>query len=345
MLTAICATKASETVDTIVSLNGFNVRAVVENDTIVPKGLYLFDTDLLESENGKLYNFIEETLWSQINGDSDENSEKLILKRGSLDDFKQITPMCRPEINSFNSRLLGVVWNNDGKQVAVVLPVSYDTVFRGSRADIENKLITKLKGESVKIKRLPFEIDTEAFEQVSDTVYMLPGQAYQNRLINKNTYYFVDTDTLGNVTDVRPIFSIDLPLESMGNLFILPGSPFGKHDIHLRILKHEYGDIEDVEVDLEQLVNILELEGCEPFWGVEKFENGELQGALLFPNMALGYVHVFTVMCNPEEVIANEAPIRARTSLYVPVNNIDEKFYPEVQIQNPERPKYEIHID
>lgn len=92
---------------------------------------------------------------------------------------------------------------------------------------------------------------------------------------------------------------------------------------------------------MDRFLAYCEEEGCVPFWGVEKFHNGKLEGALFIYNQDQGYDHVLKIDCIPQEVIEGKGSITARASLFVPTNNVNNLFQPYIKKTDKERIRYD----
>lgn len=342
---AICVKAQSAPRDTIIDLEGYRVYATLDGDTLRAVALNLFRDEVKTVANKGLTERIEESLWAQIQGVDEPSAKRAVLKSGTYEDLKAINPEITPAIGNFDGKMFSAAWNVDGKYIVVMLPVSYEAVYRGNRAEIENQFIHRVKNADVKALKLYEVVDTNALQPYGDELNVLPGGWYQNKKITRDAYFTAEIDTVTGAVSIAPVHDVRYPVESIANMFVCPTEDVVDRHIVLRVLKHEYGDNEDVETTVGSLLAVCAEEGAIPYWGFEKYEDGQLQGAVIVPNASLGYTHVLTVMCNPLEVIEKGAPIKARTSLYVPVNNIDNLFGPDVKIVNPERPKYEIHVD
>lgn len=208
-----------------------------------------------------------------------------------------------------------------------------DTTQAGSRTEIENDFITRAKESNS--ERRPFgEINHENLVAYGDDLYILPGESYQNKNINRNAYF-------KNDEQIIPVWTTEHPLESISDLFIFPSSAYSNPQVEITVLKHEYGEKETFSVPLSHLLATAEEDGCVPFWGVEKYENGILEGALFLYNRKKGYDHVLKIECKPVEVINNNAAIKARASLFIPTNNVKDLFAPYIKKSEEEKIKYD----
>lgn len=318
--------------DTIVDINGYAVHIIKDNSRIKHIGLNLFSDEMKKSVDKDFLNYIEEALLAKSLKIDDELYDKLVISKGTICDFKSLTPESACTVNTLNSKSMSVEWAKDNKKISVSIPIGYDTSSSGNRSDIENGFISRLS--SFKGRRLEFAtLDKELLEPYGDDMFIYPGATYQSKDVTRNTYF--------NSKDINPVWDAGLPLESMANLFIFPSDKYGDTKVNLTILKHEYGEKESVTISLNQLLSVCEDDGCVPYWGVEKYENGILDGALFLYNQQKGYDHVLKIECNPIAVISSKADIKARASLFIPTNNVQNLYSPYVKKTEKEKIKYD----
>lgn len=306
--------------DTIVDCNGYSVRIVKNNGQLKTLGLSLFSDNMKENSDKEVLCFIESALLAQTQGILNAPFNKVILKSGNFAVFKQIGPATDCSISAVNSKSMVVKWKVSGKKVCVALPLGYDVAKNGNRTIIENNLITKLKTGGVS-QRLYEDLDTLQLEPYKANLYICPGDTYLNKDITSNIFLNFN----GTLT---PVWSTEYPLESIADMFLYPSSIYEDSKIEVKVLKHEYGESETFTIPMSYLWSAAESDGCTPYWGVESFENGKLKGALFLFNRHQGYDHVLSIECNPGEVIAGNGTIKARASLYIPTNNVDNLFQP-----------------
>lgn len=318
--------------DTILDIKGYSVHFVKEHGLIEHIGLNLFSDDVKKTADKDLLNFIEEALLAKGLNMNDDLYDRLVIKKGTVSDFKHLTSQSDYSILTHNSKSLTIEWNRDDKIISVILPTNYDTLNSGSRVDIENSFISRLK--SSKGVRTPFEpIDTLKLEPYGKDKFIYPGTSYQNKNITRNVYF--------NSADMSPVWDESLPLESIANLFIFPSKEYEDTKINLTILKHEYGEKECFPIYLNQFLSTCEREGCVPYWGIEKYDNDLLEGALFLYNHHKGYDHVIKIECKPAEVINNHGEIKARASLFIPTNNVLNLYSPYVKKTEDKKIKYD----
>lgn len=316
--------------DTILSVDGYSVRLIRANGEDVFSGLNLFSQEMKESVDKDLLGRIEADLYKIILLKSNAKDVVTKIVKGKLTDFKSITPESPCIVKTSNAKNMIVEWSINGKAIEVTIPISYETAKGNNRNDTENLLIKKIKQSDG--KRISFQIDKTNLESYGENLFVLPGGSYQNKEITRNIY--LDSE-------LEPIWDNKYPNESLANIFIFPSDKYCDIQMDLTVLKHEYGEKETVTIPVLNVLSEMENEGCVSYWGVERRKNGILEGALFFYNPIQGYDHVLKIECNPEDVINGNGKIKARASLYIPTNNVDNLNTPYLKKSEEERIKYE----
>lgn len=321
--------------DTVLTVDGYAVRVVKNEGKVTHIGLNLFSGELKNSIGRSLLDYIEEALLAKSQGIRDDYYKKVAVTNGSVTDFRELPADTPCQINTRNSRTMEFEWTSGAKRISVTVPVSYDTGMSGSRSDIENGLIGRVRKSDG--KRHSFgPVDTTRLEAYGEELFIYPGAIYQTKGITRNVYFESDENDV-----ISPVWNTAYPLESMANAFLFPAEKYGDIMLNLTVLKHEYGEKETLTVPLNRFLAACEDDGCVAYWGVEKYENGLLKGALFLYNQGRGYDHVFRIECNPAEVIAGGAEIKARGGLFIPTNNVNKLFAPYVKKTEKEKIKYE----
>lgn len=281
--------------------------------------LNLFSDEMKEIVGRGMLEYIERTSYEIVRKGNVGESELLILK-GSVADLKKIGPDTPVTVNTYGSNQMRVIWTLGGKEVMVAVPIGYDKVYQGTRSEIESRFIADVK--SGETGRRPFrEIDRDELELYGDSLHILTGDYYQNRAVNRNLY-LMPGETLS------PVWNASYPQESIADLILYPSSAYGNVELELKVSRHDYGKTETLTVPLYNLLAAAESAGCTPYWGVEKFADGKLQGALFLYNPQQGYDHVVRLEMEPEAVITGTGKIRGRASLFIPTNNVDDLYQP-----------------
>ena len=300
--------------DTVVPFKGYSIKVKQQKDSVVHLGLNLFNPDWKQAIDADLLDYIERDLLLQVTSEKARDDSMIEFRVGNLGDMKQIDPTTPCNITTLDSSILSVEWTLDnGRHILISTPISYDILRGGSRAEIEEAFISQLKKSNLR-RNVDIEIDSSSLQPYGEAEYILPGPSYINNQITRNIYLNSDKDS-------SLIWDANHPLESINNLFIC-GAGDGNHDVDLTVVKHDYGEKEQIKTGIENLIALAEIEGCEPYWGIETNENGKITGSLFLYNPGQGYDHVVKIECVPEEVISGEGTIIARAYLYIPSNNV-----------------------
>ena len=323
----------TQTCDTVVNVGGYPVRVIKQNNTLRHLGLNLFADEAKKSADPELLNFIESALLIKSQNIETDNSEKRSLIQGRLTDFRNINPGVPCRINTIDNKTMTVEWSLNGKRVSVSIPIGYDTAHSGTRGEIEDQFISKVKGP--RLERIPFkEIDNGDLEPKDDEIYVVHDGTYLNKEISRDTYFHDGYEPV-------PVWDAAFPLESFANLILYPSELYGDKNLQVSVLKHEYGEKEMFTTRLDQFIAACEQDGCLPFWGVEKFENGTLEGVIFLYNEKKAYDHVLKITCTPEDVINGNGTIQARASLFIPTNNVHNLYAPYVKKSESEKINFE----
>lgn len=306
--------------DTIVTYEDYNIHIVKQNDRLYHVGLNLFSDDVKRSMGKDIFNRLETELLELgfANGNRD-GSIKLVS--GKLRDLKKISPQTPHSITNSNSKDLLVEWETEDGSVIVSMPINYQTIKGGSRSDIEMSFIESVKKYN-NSRNASFDLETA--EPYGDDMYIIPGYSYQKKDITRNIYLTTDSA-------INPIWDSKFPSESIANMFICPNDLYKDIELNVTVLKHEYGEKEIFSVPLSQFLAYCEDEGCISFWGVEKFQDGKIEGALFLYNQSQGYDHVLKIDCVPQDIIEGNGSVTARASLFIPTNNVNNLFQPYVK--------------
>lgn len=296
------------------SLNAQDVRG---------KGV-LFSDELKNTIDKELLDRFETEIFKLCNGGIAISESPVKIIEGSVDDFKSLTPATTCVIRDIYDKEIVAEWTLDnGKKLKVAMPVSYQIAKGGSRSEIENRLIEKLKsGDMCQVPsakwRVPSEreINLKKLKPYGEDKYILPGESYlKEGLITRNMYFENDQTT--------PIWNRNDTIESIANLMLFTSDVYGDVVVELTVMKHEYGEKETLDVPLNTLLSVFEEDGCTPFWGIEKINGNNVEGALFFVNRKQGYNHLVRVNLDFDKLFSGQGEIKSRASLYVPINNVD----------------------
>ncbi|MCH5318645.1 MAG: hypothetical protein J1E38_02920 [Paramuribaculum sp.] len=318
--------------DTILTVDGFNIRVVKKAGDPKHIGLDLFSDQMKNDADAEMLNYIEAALAVKARDIALDGYENVKITTGKIDDLRKLSPDLPCSISNRDGKELQISWLTDDVAFKVVVPVSYDLAKGGSRADIENRFISSVKKARGQKPKSPV-IESHNLQAYGDSLEMLQGSSYQRRAINRNLYFNVDTL-------MSPVWDANHPVESIANLFLNPSDIYGNVAMDVRFVKHEYGEQETLTTDVNSFLAAAEQDGCTPYWGLERFENGKLQGALFLYNWSQGYDHVLKIELVPEDIIAGRGTVKARASLYIPSNNVKNLFEP--YISSDHKPQFTV---
>ena len=324
--------QVKDVADTVLIYRGYPVRIVQEKDSITHIGLNLFNHELKNAGNEDLLNFIERDLFFQVVSEGKKDDSAIEFKMGSLPAMKKITTETPCNISIQDGSTLWLNWVlSDGSNIIVTAPISYDLILGGTRSEIEKAFISQLR-ESHTRKGGDTNINIADLQPYGESEYVMAGETYINPQITRNKYLYGGKEP-------SLIWDASHPAESLSNLFIC-GAGKGDTSLDLTIIKHNYGDQEQVETSVENLLAVAEEEGCRPFWGLESFDDGIIKGSLFLYNPVQGYDHVLKIECVPEEIIEGNGKIIAKAYLYIPSNNVSNLNEPYRVKSEDEKIKY-----
>lgn len=292
--------------------------------------------------------YVEHAYSAYLTGDKETlgRYDNIEFLSGSWNSMKQVNDSTPCTIEMLFGRAYMVTWEGVAQ---LQFPVQYDKLLGGTRSEIEDALIARLKANG---RQPRVETPSCFFSELRDKdgLLVLEGETYQIADVNKNVYYIAaddaaTTDTLSDYNDstaVVPRVSLvcdsAYPAQSVANIFIC-GS---RQSIPVTIVipKHEYGEQETVTTTVETLLQECVADGCEAYWGTENVTDSELRGALFLYNPSLGYDHIVRISCDPRLIGSDSLTMQGRMSLFVPTNNVKDLFHKD----NPDaRPKVIVY--
>lgn len=308
-----------ESCDTTFNYLGYHVRLIKNDSEIRHLGLSLFNYDLKANIDKEMLDFVETALLAKILDVELSRNSDFIFHKGSIKELSNVSPETPCKISNLNSRVLSFEWKLNPKNVLRLdVPISYESFNEGNRSEIEDKLIKNIKSSN--LIRTPKEESFRTQRQpYGEDLYVVLGTTYLNPEINRNIYILGDSI-------IQPVWSIDYPTESISNLFLYPSKKYGLNDVEITVLKHEYGEKEIFNTNIENLLAVCEENGCIPYWGLESYDGTTLSGSLFLYNWKHGYDHILKIECYPTEIITGHGIIKARASLFIPTNNIQTLF-------------------
>lgn len=326
------------TCDTVFNRGGYSVRLIKKDGKLMFLGLNLLSDIVKSTSDRELTGFIETALLAKSQGLMERVFSRVEITKGSLADFKKITPETECMLATINDQKLGVTWTLNGRQVRATVPIGYEGPAleeNRNRGKIEDRFIAQLRKGGIAAPAV--KIDTAAMVPYAEDIYIIPGVTYINENITNNTY-FCRPDSVSH--SWMPVWNKEYPVQSIADLCLFPSDVYGNPQVQIKVRKHEYGKQETLTIPFSDLIAVARHNGCQPFFGVEKLEGGKLKATLFLYNKARAYDHVFRLICHPAEVIDGTGIIEATASLYIPTNNVSDMFQPYIHKKPSERIKY-----
>ena len=310
---------SGQDIDTVVKYKNYDLHVIIKKNNVQHMGVNLFSDSMKKSYDKEIMDYIEFSLLSKILGIEISGNNDLKVSHGSLNDFKDINPMTPCVISDTYSNNLLIEWELPGNQsLQLEVPISYENIKGGSRGEIENQFIDKLRN-SASSRRQTIELDIDKMIPYGKELYVVPGESYINPEISRNVYFLFREE-------FSPVWDCQYPLESMSNFFILSSDIEKSTDLSLTFIKHDYGKNENLSTCMENFMAVCENDGCVPFWGVESFDGQKLVGSLFMVNRNHEYNHIIKIECEPYKVIEGKGRVMARVNLFVPTNNTKSIF-------------------
>ena len=197
-------------------------------------------------------------------------------------------------------------------------PVELNDSLRSyARGQIEEAFIEALRLEADTVEVDP-AVDPARLKAVPDcALYVLEGPIFRISDISADTYFYEDS-----IGEVHPVYSADFPAQTLANLLMLRSPQANHTNLDLTVLRHEYGEKEQITTSVGTFIAYAIGQGCQPYWGVERIaDDGLVEGALFLYNEQEGYNHTLKIECRPAEVVAGTGAVKARASLFIPTAN------------------------
>lgn len=295
----------------------------------------LFAPDLLKTTHGHSIEVLERVLLARLRGEESADDHRVSIRQGTLNDIRALSDTVPCLVTVQDARVLTIEWDVPAGPVIVDMEIGYQTAKRGTRTEIENRLIKAMQCDTL-IQPIHASPQMSTLEVYADSLLLVcPGDYYHLQTINRHIYYTNDTIP-------QPVRSTTYPLESFANMIMLGCPDSLDVPVELEVSVHEYGEKKHVTTTLNRLLAAMAHDGAKSYVGIESFDNGLLRAAIFFYNAAEGYDHVLRMECRPDDILSTcEAGITARAKLYIPTNNVDNLF--EADAAGDSNAKYKLN--
>ena len=242
-------------------------------------------------------------------------SDDVILLHGQLQDLLQMTKAPIDAISyhytDLGDRMLFNLLLDERVQVSLSLPKNYSLLTGKTLLELEESLFSYLQDQCP--PQTP-AIDTTRLQHIFAAPFsMLRGDYFLTETLNNNLY------VQATKTGYSLFYSPDYPRQTLANI-LLAGSV---QDYKLAIRFHTYGRIvKKLTVPVNSWIRQEYDEGCVPFFGIEKTNNGRITAAYYWVNFLFGYAHIMEVELDKRTLSMPSLPIRTSLHAYVRLTNI-----------------------
>lgn len=234
-----------------------------------------------------------------------------------LDKVRMSDP-CR--ISSIEGTKYQVSWQlENGDQIIVAVPVSYDRLALMSRSEIEllflHDMLSYIMKESIK-DVLP---DTVSMQKIGEQLWAKPGNIYLLSAINQHTYYNIYGEEISLVCDSL------MPAETIANFVNAHSDELPIVTLNMKIMNHDF-QTDSCRMALSDFLSYCASKGCEAYWGLEMMEGSFVKGSIYLDNRTSGYMHLVRLEADVAQLVNSSGQAQARVSLFIPTNNIENLF-------------------
>lgn len=310
------------TVDTVMtSSSGVPLHVVTDAGEVMSVGYYSFTPAMRTVLDRRVILMAEGAVLDRVTGASQPRYAEVRFTRGNPRALQALNDdvLFGYEGNDKGEHFLS--WEfTDGSVLEMQFPLDYMSLSGKSRGEMEEDFMQAL-GKVKKTRRasLPALSGVDPVEYKNGMTY-LKGDIFRIPEVSRNVY--MRTDASGRAVLVADEAN---PCETLANMVVCG---VGETDpaLTLRVLTHNYGEIREVHTTLGRFLQHCEREGCKAYFGVKSVDGEKILASVYLRNPEVGYVHVLGLNV-PLEALRGEGEIVARTSLYVPVNNVADLYY------------------
>lgn len=219
-------------------------------------------------------------------------------------------------------------WSEKGEtKIACGFPANIGLLTFSNKITLEQKMLTKLEADSRWEAILPKCLKNELRKIGYSDLYVSDQGFYITPRLKHQIVY--QPSASGSDTCTMLLDNEKYPLETLANTMLSGYSPY-EHEVTVRL--NRYGYTESViSLPFTSLFNILESEGCTPYWGVDQYDGDMVDGVYLWINPYGGYAHLLSIHL-PIAFNRQSSEIEAKMHCYIRLDNIKSLFeeYPEL---------------
>jgi len=323
---------------TILRYKGQRLSVRKQDGRVESIGRRIFSPQLRKDNPLPIYDYLEFAYLDKLYKVSDNPLlyTDLRFTKGSWADMAAVGESTPCSISMTEDKHYSVSWTDEGGRTiaALTFPVDYERLAMTSRRELERNFISDLKAYRRTAPAAPAAPDKDKMESDDGKLWTLPGGTYLMNAINSDTYYVIDRKQ-----QLQPLWYVKNPARSTRNLFCVSDPLFDQATISIRFTMYDMS-VEEVKVGLPDFLDFCRQKGCEPYVGIESFDDQEVKASVFMYDRASGYDHIFTVTIPARQVGASKCHVSARGSLYAPTTNVTSLFYEFDQGKNTKKIKW-----
>lgn len=300
------------------NVNEFTI--CIKDNQLTSLRVPMFNDSVRKNMNNNVLNYIEEAYAYYLLNINDDKYKEFHFIKGSWANLNSINKEASFTLTNNNSQTYTATWNKKDSIIILTFPIRYDNINKGTRSEIENRYIDRLKHFIVKEPRHIPHANISELKQIEDSIYVLPGNSYIINSVSSDSYFMINKNT----NQAKYIMDANNPIRTIANMIVI-GNGFGGN-LELKISKHEYGKSEVINIPLETFIQYNLANGCEIFWGLDNIDANILKGTIFCYNFNEGYDHIIRVEVNTSQLGSNKLTIKGYASLFVPTDNIQNLF-------------------
>lgn len=284
-------------------------------------GLLLFPEEQRRMAPLPIYDFLERRLLAAlcVPADSDYGMnisfDKVHFSVGNARTALTIDTTAAFTESHVDLRVYRVSWAVGGKKVLEMsFPMDYQ-LFTGLNAvELEQSMLKNLR----RYVPQPWPYDASGFPEKGKD-YTSVGSCFISPLVRNDIYYKRETA----VGRWYPVSGRGMSTRALSNMLLLPDSD-NTPDVMIRTGR--YGLRKDsVTVKYSAWWQLCVAEGCTPYFGLKRSENGLYHGTVFMVNRLGGYLHLMSIEM-PEQALDSPCRHTARSRMYcyIPLYNVSD---------------------
>lgn len=288
------------------------VSVLFQNRVNPHVGFSLFSNETKNLTNSEICNFIER-LFFKLYLLNNKNSEVEYLKTKKIALKIDNTDYSKSSFNKFNAILNGITMpsefsiNNDGKDFFVSFlygknsllelqfPASRELILGLDKKELDQEVSSLLSGNTEDNKSFKLQpiVDTSLLSEYKNGIYIKKGSFFNSTKLSNDAYYIQGDNKI-----YYPVLDSKFPLLSLSN--ILLGLTTQNPKLHI---KHRmYGNFTpDFTIRLSKILNCFDKD-FNLYAGVQKLDNNQIQGVLVFHNYIYNYTHMLIVKISQHDI-------------------------------------------